>query len=364
MTRPGEAVRRDDGTGGTGGAPCTPGEAADEPGLDPPVQRRRAVLRRHHRHVHRHAGAGLRLRHHPVRDAVHERPVVREQSARPARGQPRQRRPHLHGSRDRLGRPPASAPAPASTWVPLAKFNRYSYGKVARFMQKLDALGALENTLIYASSDMGNPAQHSTRNVPTRARGRRQRQVPDGPPPQGRRRLPASAPWCAPGDKDFVGVTNNKILVAIAQAFGITDVNSFGTQSNSRLDHRRAAESDLAPRAAGRRRCAEAIPSNRGDESRARPSGAAAAEGDGAGEGDQGEAGDDSEIGRARRSRRDRASAAARRRGSRGGRPRRRRSWGRAAIRRAEPRGCAPDGGNIAPESIHSGISATLMTAW
>ena len=44
---------------------------------------------------------------------------------------------------------------------------------------------------------------------------------------------PTSNVWCAPATSDFVGVTNNKILVAIAQAFGITDVNSFGTQSNS-----------------------------------------------------------------------------------------------------------------------------------
>ena len=51
--------------------------------------------------------------------------------------------------------------------MPLAKFNRYSYGKIALFMQKLAAAGVLDNTLIYASSDMGNPALHSTRNVPT-----------------------------------------------------------------------------------------------------------------------------------------------------------------------------------------------------
>ena len=34
-------------------------------------------------------------------------------------------------------------------------------------MQKLDALGALDSTLIYVTSDMGNPSLHSTRNVPT-----------------------------------------------------------------------------------------------------------------------------------------------------------------------------------------------------
>ncbi len=120
-----------------------------------------------------------------------------------------------------------------ATWAPLAKFNRYSYGKVARFMQKLDALGALDNVIIYASSDMGNPAQHSTRNVPTLLAG-----GANGKFRMGRRlKAPADCPssnvWCAPGDSAFTGLTNSKILVSIAQAFGLSDVNSFGTQSNS-----------------------------------------------------------------------------------------------------------------------------------
>jgi hypothetical protein len=120
-----------------------------------------------------------------------------------------------------------------NTWVPLAKFNRYSYGKVARFMQKLDALGALENTLIYASSDMGNPAQHSTRNVPTVLAGGANAKFRMGRRLKAAADCPASNVWCAPGDSAFVGTTNSKILVAIAQAFGQSDVNSFGTQSNS-----------------------------------------------------------------------------------------------------------------------------------
>ena len=69
--------------------------------------------------------------------------------------------------------------------MPLAKFNRYSYGKIALFMQKLAAAGVLDNMLIYASSDMGNPALHSTRNVPTvLAGGADGHEVPHGPPPQ------------------------------------------------------------------------------------------------------------------------------------------------------------------------------------
>ena len=117
--------------------------------------------------------------------------------------------------------------------MPLAKFNRYSYGKVARFMQKLDAVGVLDNMLIYASSDMGNPALHSTRNVPTvlagGAAGTKFR--------MGRRlKMPPDCQtnlWCSPGDAKFKASTNNHLLVSIAQAFGLTDVNSFGTQSTA-----------------------------------------------------------------------------------------------------------------------------------
>jgi hypothetical protein len=117
-----------------------------------------------------------------------------------------------------------------TTWTPLAKFNRYAYGKVAKLMQRLDALGVLDNTIIYASSDMGNPALHSTRNVPTVLAG-----GVNGAFRMGRRLklqadCPTSTPWCAPGDASFHAVTNNHVLVSIAQAFGV-QLNTFGTQT-------------------------------------------------------------------------------------------------------------------------------------
>jgi hypothetical protein len=40
---------------------------------------------------------------------------------------------------------------------------------------------------------------------------------------------PTSNLWCAPGDPVFTGMTNNHLLVSIAQAFGVS-VNTFGTQ--------------------------------------------------------------------------------------------------------------------------------------
>ena len=55
----------------------------------------------------------------------------------------------------------------ASTWAAAGEVQPLLYGKVARLMQKLAGGGVLDSTLIYASSDMGNPALHSTRNAPT-----------------------------------------------------------------------------------------------------------------------------------------------------------------------------------------------------
>jgi hypothetical protein len=126
------------------------------------------------------------------------------------------------------GHPTTGDPA---TWLPLAAFNRYSYSKVAKLMQRLDALGALDNTLIYAASDMGNPALHSTQNVPTVLAG-----GAAGKFRMGRRiKLPADCPatntWCQPGDPAFAGVSNNHLLVSIAQAFGVA-LDTFGTQQD------------------------------------------------------------------------------------------------------------------------------------
>jgi hypothetical protein len=124
----------------------------------------------------------------------------------------------------------------AATWALLAKFNKYCYGNIATLMQQLDAMGVLDNTLIYASSDMGNPARHSTRNVPTVlaggangliAMGRRLKMTPD---------CPSSNQWCGPTDgvspTDYTPISNNHLLVSIANMFGV-EVNTFGTQPNT-----------------------------------------------------------------------------------------------------------------------------------
>ncbi|MET0594725.1 MAG: DUF1552 domain-containing protein, partial [Polyangiaceae bacterium] len=124
------------------------------------------------------------------------------------------------------GRPGAGNPA---TWEPLAKFNRYSYSKIAKLMQRLDALGALDNTLIYCASDMGNPSLHSTNNVPTLLAGGAAGKFRMGRRLKMAADCPTSNPWCDVPDAVFSGVANNHLLVSIAQAFGV-NIETFGTQ--------------------------------------------------------------------------------------------------------------------------------------
>lgn len=114
------------------------------------------------------------------------------------------------------------------TWRRLAKFNHYVYGKIARLMQRLDESGILDSTLIYASSDMGNPAAHSTRNVPTVLAGGVNGKIRMGRRIQFRTDCPLGT-GCEPNSGEYQTVPNNRLLVSIAQAFGI-EIDYFGNQ--------------------------------------------------------------------------------------------------------------------------------------
>jgi hypothetical protein len=128
------------------------------------------------------------------------------------------------------GRP--VGPGNPETWMPLAKFNRYSYSKVARFLQRLDQAGVLASTLVYVSSDMGNPSLHSTRNVPTLLAGGANGKFRMGRRLRTSADCPMMSPWCGAGDPVFKATTNNHLLVSIAQAFGV-QLDSFGTQPDA-----------------------------------------------------------------------------------------------------------------------------------
>jgi hypothetical protein len=88
--------------------------------------------------------------------------------------------------------------------------------------------GILDSTLIYASSDMGNPAAHSTRNVPTVLAG-----GVGGKIRMGRRiKYPTDCPMgtmCTNTSPEYKTVANNKLLTSIANAFGVP-VENYGWQ--------------------------------------------------------------------------------------------------------------------------------------
>ncbi len=120
----------------------------------------------------------------------------------------------------------------ASSWLPLAKYNKYVHGKVARLMQKLDALGAFDSTLIYLTSELGNPSLHSSASVPTLLAGganvpfrfgRRLKLSSDCAPPNDS---------CKVRDPKYASGANNHLLVSIAQAFGV-ETDSYGKGPDS-----------------------------------------------------------------------------------------------------------------------------------
>jgi hypothetical protein len=121
-------------------------------------------------------------------------------------------------------------PGNPSTWLALAKQNRYCYGKAARLLQKLDQFGVLDSAIVYMTSDMGNPAAHLSTDVPTIIAG-----GANGAFNMGRSIvLPNTCPpnqfYCA-GEPQETFVSNNKILVSILQAFGVEE-NTFGTATD------------------------------------------------------------------------------------------------------------------------------------
>jgi hypothetical protein len=116
----------------------------------------------------------------------------------------------------------ASRPGTPASWHALAIQNRYSYAKVARLLTRLAEGGVLNDTVVLVSGDMGDPARHSSRSVPTLLAGGC----------GGRFRMGRYVDLRgAPGK---AGVPNNRVLVAIAQAFGV-EVERFGHSADPRI---------------------------------------------------------------------------------------------------------------------------------
>jgi len=106
-------------------------------------------------------------------------------------------------------------PGEPSSWRALARQNRYACSKVARLFSLLDGHALSGDTLVLASSDMGNPARHSSRSVPTLVLGAGIR---------GGRLLEL-------GDRERVTKQqlnpNNRLLAHICTRFGV-NVTRFG----------------------------------------------------------------------------------------------------------------------------------------
>lgn len=119
------------------------------------------------------------------------------------------------------------SPGDPATWVPLAKHNRYSYSKVARLMQRLHELSALDNVLIYVTSDLGDPNAHDSANVPTILAGGANGKFKMGRHIQLQSDCPPDQYYC----QQRTHISNNKILVSICQAFDVP-IDSYGESEN------------------------------------------------------------------------------------------------------------------------------------
>ena len=113
--------------------------------------------------------------------------------------------------RDGVGGTPA-------TWQALGRQNHYTYSKIARLLQRLAERNLLQDTVLVAMSDMGDPARHSSRQVPTLLAGGWGGRL------KGGRHL----------DLGSTGTPNNRLLVAIQQAFGV-ESDSFGQSTDESI---------------------------------------------------------------------------------------------------------------------------------
>lgn len=115
---------------------------------------------------------------------------------------------------DTAGR--ASTGGTPATWQQLGRQNHYTYSKLARLLQRLAERDLLSDTVLVAMSDMGDPAQHSSRQIPCLLAGGWGGKLKPG------RHL----------DLGAQGTPNNRLLVSIQQAFGV-DSDTFGQSADS-----------------------------------------------------------------------------------------------------------------------------------
>jgi hypothetical protein len=117
----------------------------------------------------------------------------------------------------------ANGPCENDSQRVLGRLNRYYYSKIARLMQKLKDAGMLDSTLILAGSDMGDPAGHSSLNIPLILAGGVSGSAAAGRLNFGRRiKAPADCPpdnpWCA-NPLPTYPTPHNRVLVSLCKLF-------------------------------------------------------------------------------------------------------------------------------------------------
>jgi hypothetical protein len=115
-----------------------------------------------------------------------------------------------------------------ATFAPLAEANAWNYRQVARLLQRLDEHSILDDTIVFASSDVGDPSEHNSRYVPVLLAGGAGGKWRMG------RRLRVGAPCEQSAQACFTTerVPHNRLLVSICNAFGV-EVDSFGYSAES-----------------------------------------------------------------------------------------------------------------------------------
>jgi hypothetical protein len=101
------------------------------------------------------------------------------------------------------------------SWQLLARQHRYTYAKIARILQRLAESSLLDQTVLVAMSDMGDPAKHSSRQVPALLAGGW------GGALRGGQHI----------DLGAAGTPSNRLLVSIQQTFGV-DSESYGQSTD------------------------------------------------------------------------------------------------------------------------------------
>lgn len=126
-----------------------------------------------------------------------------------------------------------------ATFAPLAAANEWNYRQVALLLQRLDEAGIIDDSVVFVTSDVGDPSEHNSRYVPAVLAGGAGGKWRMG------RRIRVGATCSAKDSACFTveRIPHNRILVSICQAFGV-DLDAFGYSAET-PDATRGALSEL-----------------------------------------------------------------------------------------------------------------------